>query len=115
MSGRGASEATARTKAASSDAWALRQRLKSHRSGRRSGDQFCVYVGDRLVLPRLTRELIEKITNGSVSFESLIREFIEAELPAAWSTALDGAAALDLEVMARIGIANFGLPALNGR
>jgi hypothetical protein len=26
-------------------------RLNSHASGRRSGDQFCVYVCDRLVLP----------------------------------------------------------------
>jgi len=29
----------------------LRSRLASHASGRRSGDQFCVYVFDRLVLP----------------------------------------------------------------
>ena len=29
----------------------LRSRLNSHASGRRSGDQFCVYVFDRLVLP----------------------------------------------------------------
>ena len=28
-------------------------RLNSHASGRRSGDQFCVYVCDRLVLPTL--------------------------------------------------------------
>jgi hypothetical protein len=26
-------------------------RLNSHASGRRSGDQFCVYVGDRFVVP----------------------------------------------------------------
>jgi hypothetical protein len=31
----------------------LYDRLKSHASGRRSGDQFCVYVCDRLVLPRV--------------------------------------------------------------
>src|SRR5688500_6884423 len=29
----------------------LADRLKSHASGRRSGDQFCVYVCDRLVIP----------------------------------------------------------------
>jgi hypothetical protein len=32
----------------------LRNRLNSHASGRRSGDQFCVYVCDRFVVPRLT-------------------------------------------------------------
>lgn len=32
----------------------LRDRLDNHRSGRRSGDQFAVYVCDRLVLPSLT-------------------------------------------------------------
>jgi hypothetical protein len=31
----------------------LYTRLHSHASGRRSGDQFCVYVADRLLLPGL--------------------------------------------------------------
>jgi hypothetical protein len=39
-------------------------RLHSHASGRRSGDQFCVYVADRLVLPTLTREEIDQIASG---------------------------------------------------
>src|SRR3954463_8452990 len=39
----------------------LASRLRSHASGRRSGDQFCVYVADHYVLPELTREQIEAI------------------------------------------------------
>src|SRR4051794_8737394 len=31
-------------------------RLMSHASGRRSGDQFCIYVCDLLILPTLTPE-----------------------------------------------------------
>ena len=31
-------------------------RLRSHASGRRSGDQFCVYVADHYVLPELSRD-----------------------------------------------------------
>ena len=31
-------------------------RMISHRSGRRSGDQFCVYVHDYFVIPELIRE-----------------------------------------------------------
>jgi hypothetical protein len=33
--------------------YGLWTRLDSHAGGRRSGDQFCVYVADRLVLPSL--------------------------------------------------------------
>ena len=32
----------------------LQSRLSQHASGRRSGDQFCVYVGDRLVMSKLS-------------------------------------------------------------
>src|SRR5262245_47671871 len=36
----------------------LFSRLGSHAAGRRSGDQFCVYVADRLVLPTLSPQSI---------------------------------------------------------
>src|SRR4029434_11137740 len=39
----------------------LHIRLQSHASGRRSGDQFCVYVADRLALPHLSPENIADI------------------------------------------------------
>jgi hypothetical protein len=39
-------------------------RLQSHASGRRSGDQFCVYVADRLVLPTLSQDDITAIASG---------------------------------------------------
>ena len=32
----------------------LRNRLSAHRSGRLSGDQFCVYVANRIVIPAIT-------------------------------------------------------------
>jgi hypothetical protein len=43
---------------ASSKLSGLRSRLASHASGRRSGDQFCIYVFDRLVLPTLSLQQI---------------------------------------------------------
>jgi hypothetical protein len=46
-----------------------------HASGRRSGDRFCVYVADRLVLPTLSQEDITAIGSGR-DFE---RRFPEAE------------------------------------
>jgi hypothetical protein len=39
-------------------------RLHSHASGRRSGDQFCVYVADRLVLPTLSQDDTAAIGSG---------------------------------------------------
>ena len=36
-----------------------RFRLNSHRSGRRSGDQFCIYIQDFYVLPSLIKTLKE--------------------------------------------------------
>src|SRR5215471_5620178 len=42
----------------------LYTRLHSHASGRRSGDQFCVYVADRLVLPSLSQEEIASIASA---------------------------------------------------
>ena len=36
--------------------YGLINRLNSHASGRLSGDQFCVYVANRLVIPCLTQE-----------------------------------------------------------
>jgi hypothetical protein len=57
----------------------LRDRLRSHASGRRSGDQFCVYVADRLVLPALTPQQIDNIAHGRVAFETLVRDYIQKQ------------------------------------
>ena len=51
MSGRGITAETIRRNTPQG----IYTRLRSHASGRRSGDQFCVYVADRLVLPTLTQ------------------------------------------------------------
>src|SRR6516165_6014641 len=42
----------------------LYTRLESHSRGRRSGDQFCVYLADRLVLPMLSQEDVASIASG---------------------------------------------------
>src|SRR4051794_4752510 len=52
----------------------LASRLRSHASGRRSGDQFCVYVADHYVLPELSREQIQAIAEGQLSLDKLVRE-----------------------------------------
>src|SRR6476620_4271094 len=54
----------------------LASRLRSHASGRRSGDQSCVYVADHYVMPELSREQIEAIRDSRLSMDALVREKI---------------------------------------
>jgi hypothetical protein len=54
----------------------LVSRLRSHASGRRSGDQFCVYVADHYVLPELKPAQIKAISDGELSMDSLVRDYI---------------------------------------
>jgi site-specific DNA recombinase len=67
MSGRGMTGETIRRNTPQG----LYTRLQSHASGRRSGDQFCVYVADRLVLATLAQEdiLPGEWYGGQVQFD----------------------------------------------
>jgi hypothetical protein len=58
----------------------VRDRLDSHWWGRRSGDQFAVYVCDRLVLPQLTPSQISQIAAGDLSLDALTRVYIHQHL-----------------------------------
>ena len=58
----------------------LQSRLNQHASGRRSGDKFCVYVSDRLVMKNLTDEQLDGISEGTYSLDHQIRDFIRTEL-----------------------------------
>jgi hypothetical protein len=68
MAGRGhTEESLARGAAQPKYVTGLRSRLKSYTSGRRSGDQFCVYVADRFILPVLKMQEVQAIGPGEVS------------------------------------------------
>ena len=58
----------------------LFRRLRSHANGRRGGDQFNVYVADRLVLQVLTPEQIAQISAGTLSFDELIGDYTRSHL-----------------------------------
>jgi hypothetical protein len=72
-------------------------RLKSHASGRRSGDQFCVYVADRLVLPTLSQEDITAIASGRHQMDAFVRQYIHENLSYRFVILPDGKAARALE------------------
>jgi hypothetical protein len=91
----------------------LRSRLNSHASGRRSGDQFCVYVFDRLVLPTLSREQIDDAAHGRLSLDGLTRKLIRDSLSYRFAPLTDAAAAREVErQIQREGLAG-QLPLLN--
>ena len=87
-------------------------RLASHASGRRSGDQFCIYVCDRLVLPGLHNRLPE-IAAGQLSLDKHTRDFIWAELGFRFITVADGPTALAVERAVQKGALRSGKPFLN--
>ena len=58
----------------------LQSRLSQHASGRRSGDQFCVYVGDRLVMSKLSIDQMKGVFSGEYSLDDAIKEFVRSQL-----------------------------------
>lgn len=88
-------------------------RLNSHASGRRSGDQFCVYVCDRLIVPRLTRTQQRKIEVGELSLDALTRAYIRDNLSYRFVVTADADAAFALERSVQRGALGVGRPLLN--
>jgi hypothetical protein len=72
-------------------------RLKSHASGRRSGDQFCVYVADRLVLPDLSQGEITAIATGRHQMDAFVRRYIHENLKYCFVMLPDATAAYFVE------------------
>lgn len=93
----------------------LRQRLGSHATGRRSGDQFCVYVADRLVLATLSSAEVAQVASGELSLDARIRRYIHERLSYRWVETLDGVSAYTLEAQICRGGLPAGLPFLNPR
>jgi hypothetical protein len=87
-------------------------RLNSHSSGRRSGDQFCIYVCDRLVLPTV-RDRIDDIAAGTFSLDRATREYVRTELGFRMVQAADGREALQVERLIQRGALTGGRPRLN--
>jgi hypothetical protein len=91
----------------------LASRLRGHASGRRSGDQFCVYVADHYVLPELSGEQIEAIRDSRLSMDSLVREKIHAAFGFRFVVADDYKTAIQVENLVKSGRLQAGRPRLN--
>jgi hypothetical protein len=82
-------------------------------SGRRSGDQFCVYVCDRFVVPKLSLDQQEQVAEGRLPLDKLTRQLIHDRYAYRFAITSDGAAALALEREIQRGALSAGKPFLN--
>ena len=114
MSGRGAqSEDFVGRPGQPEKAMGLWTRLNSHVSGRRSGDQFNIYVCDRFIVPVLTPEQQRDIGCGDLLLDQLTKDYIRKHLSYRFRVYSDGAQALAAERAIRAGSLSAGRPYLN--
>ncbi len=89
-------------------------RLASHASGRRSGDQFCIYVCDQFVVPELSSEDMAALRRGERLLDARTRAFIQEHLTYRVVTTGAGQEARELEAFVRRnGLARAGRPQIN--
>lgn len=88
-------------------------RLNSHASGRRSGDQFNIYICDRFVVPVLTPDQQQAIASGQLLLDRMTRNFIRQNLTYRYLICRDGTEALAIERSVRAGQLPAGRPYLN--
>lgn len=87
-------------------------RLHSHAVGRRSGDQFLIYVCDRLVLPRLGNRLAD-VAAGRLSLDRETTSYVREELSFRWLAVDTPADAFAVEMALKAGQFPPGRPLLN--
>ncbi|RLW65997.1 MAG: hypothetical protein B6D73_04255 [gamma proteobacterium symbiont of Stewartia floridana] len=78
-------------------------RLNSHASGRLSGDQFCVYVANRLVIPTLKHGDLHKFASGELRLDHLTKTFIHDYLDYQYVIVESSSEAYHVESRARRG------------
>jgi hypothetical protein len=114
MSGRGAQSEDFVARPDQQDkAMGLWTRLNSHASGRRSGDQFNIYICDRFIVPVLTPDQQREIGCGRLLLDQLTRSYTREHLTYRFQICPDGAAALAAERAIRAGSLPAGQPYLN--
>jgi hypothetical protein len=88
-------------------------RLNSHASGRRSGDQFNIYICDRFIVPALCPDQQYQIGQGYLSLDQLTKDFTRRHLSYRFAVHRDGTEALAVERAIRAGSLPVGPPYLN--
>ncbi|WP_130434118.1 hypothetical protein [Rivibacter subsaxonicus] len=93
--------------------YGLCTRLASHASGRLSGDQFCVYVANRLVIPALSHDQLHCFKSGDLNLDALTKHYVRERLDYQFTVVTSSGEAFALERECRAGVV-FGMrPTLN--
>lgn len=93
--------------------YGLINRLNSHASGRLSGDQFCVYVANRIVVPSLDPHMLEQFRDGTMNLDQLTKQYVRDRLEYQYALVESSEEAFAAENLCRDGTV-FGLrPYLN--
>ena len=90
-------------------------RLRSHRGGQRSGDQFSVYVCDRFILPGLSLADLKAVGEDRLSLDERTRGYIRSRFTYRYALTDDGDTALAIESEVQGGALSIGKPFLNPR
>ncbi|PSW08306.1 hypothetical protein C9J01_24360 [Photobacterium rosenbergii] len=88
-------------------------RIQSHASGRLSGDQFCVYVANRLVIPSLKQSDLPRFASGELKLDELTKAYIHEHLEYQYALVQSSEEAYDIENKARSGEIFGKVPLLN--
>jgi hypothetical protein len=89
-------------------------RLNSHASGRRSGDEFCIYVCDSFIVPTLSRDQLKAVGDRVLSLDQLTKAFIRDHLSYRAVHTKTGSNARLIEATIRSeGLPGHGQPILN--
>jgi len=101
------------TRQSSSKKRGLAIRLASHASGRLSGDQFCVYIANRFVIPSIIPAQFPEFISGNLDLDQLTKKYIHSNLEYQFSTSSSSKGALALEQKCRLGLIFESKPLLN--
>ena len=88
-------------------------RLASHANGRLSGDQFSVYVANRIVIPELKQSQQKKFKDGEITIDQMTKKFIRTSLEYQYLLVDKSQDAYDLEMHCRRGVVFGSKPLLN--
>lgn len=89
-------------------------RLGSHANGRRSGDQFAVYICDRFVVPQLSGDEVQALARGDRLLDRRTRDYIHDHLTYRVVLTDSAGTARQLEALVRrTGLPRAGRPLIN--
>lgn len=88
-------------------------RLNTHANGKRSGDQFSIYVCDRFVVPQLSADELGLLEKGRFDLDARTKAHVRQHYEYRYVVTETGMAAANLENQVKGGALGTGTPLLN--